>query len=50
MHRAAFALIFFSGAALPHEGHGAPIVHLHWWEYGLIIAAVAAFAVWRSKD
>ncbi len=49
MHRAAVVLFLACGGALAHEGHGAPLVHLHWWEYGLIVAAVAALAAWFSK-
>ena len=49
MHRAAIGLLLISANAFPHDGHGAPLVHLHWWEYGLIVAAVAALAAWRSK-
>jgi Flp pilus assembly pilin Flp len=38
----ATSLLLASGSALAHDGHGATMVHLHWWEYGLIAAAVAA--------
>lgn len=32
-----------------HEGHGAATIHLHWWEYALVAAAVAALATWLSR-
>ena len=42
MHRLAISFWLVSGSALAHEGHGASLVHLHWWEYGLLAAAIAA--------
>ena len=42
-------LLFFSQDAFSHGGHGAPMVHLHWWEYALIAAAVAGLAAWLSR-
>ena len=53
MHRAAAALIAFSGEVLAHPGHGALEVHFHGWglEHALLfvaVFAVLAFAV-RGK-
>jgi hypothetical protein len=50
MHRAAAALIAFSGGILAHPGHGAPEGHFHGWglEHVLLVAVVfvvLAFAV-----
>lgn len=38
----ATSLLLVSGSAWAHDGHGAAMVHLHWWEYGVIAAAIAA--------
>jgi len=42
MHRAAAALIVFSGELFAHPGHGAPERHFHGWglEHALLIAVV----------
>ena len=34
-----------AGVALAHPDHGMSGVHLHWWEYALLAAAIAAIAV-----
>jgi hypothetical protein len=49
MHRIATGLLLFSGSVLAHEGHGAALVHLHWWEYALIAAAIAALAAYMIR-
>jgi len=49
MHRAAVALLVLAGEALAHPDHGAPGTHLHWWEYGLLAAALAAFFAWLAR-
>jgi hypothetical protein len=41
MQRAALLTLLASWQALAHEGHGAPAVHLHWWEYAVLSAALA---------
>ena len=42
MVRALFALVFFSGAAIAHPGHGALQVHWHMDDLALIALGVAA--------
>ena len=52
MRKLAIAGLLFANAALAHEGHGAPIVHLHWWEYALfaaVVAGVATAAWWKKR-
>jgi hypothetical protein len=49
MQRAALVTLLVSTRALAHEGHGAPAVHLHWWEYALLAAGVAAVIAWLAK-
>jgi Flp pilus assembly pilin Flp len=49
MRRAAVMTLFMASQALAHEGHGAPAVHLHWWEYALLAAAVAAAIAWLAR-
>jgi hypothetical protein len=38
----ATGLLLVSESVWAHDGHGAAMVHLHWWEYGVIAAAIAA--------
>ena len=40
MHKLVIAAFLFANTALAHEGHGASMVHLHWWEYSLLAAVV----------
>ncbi len=49
MQRAALFTLMLSSQALAHQGHGAPAVHLHWWEYALLAAAVAAAIAWLAR-
>jgi hypothetical protein len=52
MHRLAASVFLFSTAVTPawaHEGHGALLVHLHWWEYALLAAAIAAIAGYLAR-
>jgi hypothetical protein len=51
MHRAAAALMVFSGELLAHPGHGAPENHLHGWEaeHVLLLAVVVAFLAFAIK-
>ncbi|MEQ1772247.1 MAG: hypothetical protein ABL891_00575 [Burkholderiales bacterium] len=48
---AASVFLFFTAAASSwaHEGHGATSVHLHWWEYALLAAAIAAIAGYLAR-
>jgi|EndMetStandDraft_2_1072991.scaffolds.fasta_scaffold1411106_1 hypothetical protein len=45
----ATGLLLASGLAWSHDGHGAALVHLHWWEYGLIAAAIAAVVGYLAR-
>jgi hypothetical protein len=51
MHRAAAALIIFSGELLAHPGHGAPEGHFHGWglEHGLLFALVFGMLVFAVR-
>jgi hypothetical protein len=49
MRRTAVALFLAAGEALAHPGHGTPHVHLHWWEYALLAAAVGALVAWAAR-
>lgn len=49
MQRLALVNLVLASQALAHEGHGAPAVHLHWWEYALLAAAVAAAIAWLAR-
>jgi Flp pilus assembly pilin Flp len=49
MQRAALFALMLSSQALAHQGHGAAAVHLHWWEYALLAAAVAAALAWLAR-
>jgi hypothetical protein len=52
MYRLAAGIVLFSTAATSawaHEGHGATLVHLHWWEYGLLAAAIVGVAIYVAK-
>jgi hypothetical protein len=49
MQRAALVTVLASWQALAHEGHGAPAVHLHGWEYALLAAGIAAVIAWLAK-
>jgi hypothetical protein len=48
MNRAVF-LWLLCGPAFAHDGHGAPTIHLHWWEYGIVLAVVVGLATWLSR-
>jgi hypothetical protein len=49
MRCAALVTLLLSSHALAHEGHGAPAIHLHWWEYALLAAGIAAVIAWLAK-
>jgi hypothetical protein len=49
VQRAAVGLLILASQAHAHEGHGAPLVHLHWWEYALLGAAIAAALAWLAR-
>jgi len=49
MQRLVLVNLVLASQALAHEGHGAPAVHLHWWEYALLAAAVAAAIAWLAR-
>jgi hypothetical protein len=49
MRSGAVVLLLAAGGVLAHPGHGAPEIHLHWWEYGLLAAAVAALITWVAR-
>lgn len=49
MQRAALGLLILATQAHGHEGHGAPAVHLHWWEYALLAALIAGVIAWWAK-
>ena len=48
------ALIAFAADCWAHPGHGAPVAHVHSWDwghllFGLAVVLVAALAVWKVK-
>ena len=48
MHRiviSVFPWVLLAGEALAHQGHGAPAVHFHGWEYALLAAIVAIVTI-----
>jgi hypothetical protein len=49
MHKLAIAFVMFANSALAHEGHGAPMVHLHWWEYSIVAAVVAGVVTYVMR-
>ena len=44
-----WTLLFAAAPAWAHQGHGAISIHLHWWEYGLLAALVAAVFVYSRR-
>lgn len=47
-------LVAFSSGAVAHPGHGGLLGHIHGWDWGNVLlalaaVAVAAVAVWRAK-
>ena len=49
MRKLVIAGFLYSNAAWAHEGHGALSVHMHWWEYGLMVAVFAGIAAYIAK-
>jgi hypothetical protein len=49
MYRLAASIFLFANSALAHDGHGAPAVHLHWWEYALLAAAIAGATIYCAN-
>jgi hypothetical protein len=54
MNRVLVPLLLFSGECLAHPGHGAPLIHVHEWDWahlslGIGMVVVAAIAIWREK-
>ena len=54
MYRAIVPFLLFTTECWAHSGHGAPLGHLHGWDWGhlvlgIAIAAVAALAAWKAK-
>ena len=54
MNRAIIPFLLFTTECWAHPGHGAPLGHLHGWDWGpsllwIAIAAVAALAAWKAK-
>lgn len=54
MNRTMIPFLFFAGDCLAHPGHGAPLVHIHDWDWrnlalGIGMVVVAALAIWRAK-
>jgi len=54
MSKALIPLLLIATPCWAHPGHGAPIGHLHYWDWGHLligfaIAAIVAVATWRAR-
>ena len=50
MYRIVMSVFLLVGEAAAHSGHGAPVVHSHGWEYGLLAVFVfAAIVGWAAE-
>ena len=49
MHKLAIAAFLFANTALAHDGHGASLGHLHWWEYSLLAAVITGVAIYVAR-
>ena len=53
--RAVLALVSLTtSTAFGHPGHGAPVGHMHSWDWGqlltwVVILAIAGLAIWKAK-
>jgi hypothetical protein len=52
MYRAIAPLLLVASESFAHPGHGAPLVHMHEWDWahwglGIAMVVVAAIAIWR---